>query len=244
MRVTTRIITITAVMAAASITAAVASYFALPADQSASSLFQAIIAAGTLLVGASVSFLVFQLEANRQAAQTAERADRHAARKAEVEAAKRAATASHVQWALRRVAVEIIDVVEAADALVADPHQWNLTPLADDVWVTSRKLLAANMQCGELHYALTDFYKRLRVLQKADYLRLHLKPVVSKKNAAAIIEVQAALVIEAGHATLELLAAQGADVAARINERIALGADFAQPASAPVLIEQSEPHAA
>lgn len=232
MRVTTRIITATAILSAVSIAGTAVSYFALPHAERASSLFQAIIAAGALLVGASVTFLVFQLEANRQAAEKAEKAERAATRKAADEATKKAATAKRMQWVLRRIAVEVIDASEAAEALLANPTQWSLTPLADDVWVTSRKLLAANMQCGPMHYALTDFYKRLRVLQKADYLRVQLKPVMSDEDASAIIAVQAQQVIDAGQQTLQLLAAKGDDVANRIEERTTLGPDFAQPAHA------------
>lgn len=245
MKITLRVIAATIAILATSAAAATWAYNQLPAAQSAQSLFEAVIATAALLLGGMIPVGLFLIEALRQ---TAIR-EAHAAAKTEAKEAAAAAQAAknerRVQWALRRVSVEIIDAVEETEQLVNNPHLWSLTPLDDDVWTTSRKLLADNMTCGPLHYALTNFYKRLRVLQKADYLRVLRMETVGAASPLDMIAVQAQLVIEAGHQALDLLYETDPTVAERINQRTELGPAFAEPAHAEAVKQQrSETQAA
>lgn len=215
-----RILIIAGLVIAACAVGTGVSFVRLPADQADASLFSAAIEATMLIMGGMIAAAMFYAETLwHRRTETAEHAEEEAVMQ------------RRVQWALRRLSVEIIDAIENTQALIEDATQWSLTVLADDVYATSKFMLRDHMQCGPARYAIIDFYKSLRALQIVEEERFrYIVRGQDPEQAHRIVAVQAQMVIDSGEYALAMLRLKGQDVIDRIEERIALGPNFAHPA--------------
>jgi hypothetical protein len=212
-----RVISIAAVLFSLCVAAGGFSYANLSGDQAASSLFDAVLATATLIIGGLITAAAIGFEHHAQ---------RKQAMQAEAEAARK--TSRRLTWALRRIAVEIIDAKDNVEALLEDTGVWTLTTLDDDTWRTSRNFVAQHMACGVAHYALNDCYTALRVMQIADRARHdYVLTAEDPTEARHIVEKHAKDFLRAANRTLELLAAYNPQVADKITLRTERGPYFA-----------------